>query len=110
MLFDFEVGIVTDYVESFEMIGKKDFEIWIMGIIVKCHVYVVIISAGVRGIFYFEVLNKNEILDDFDGFYFTVFAKEIMHEGFVRVLHSADVEFTDQDAFVNFFRRLGLLC
>jgi hypothetical protein len=70
----------------------------------------VIICAGVGSIFYFEVLDKDEVFDDFNSFYLSIFAKEIMHEGFVGVLHSADVELTDQDAFVNFFRGLSLLC
>ena len=77
MFFDFVGGIVADHVKSFEMICEKYFEVVVVGIVMEDGVDVVIVCAGIGGIFYFKIFNKDKVFDDFDCLDFPISAEEV---------------------------------
>lgn len=76
----------------------------------KNSVDVVVVGTGVRSILYFEIFHKNEVFDDLDCFNLTIFAEKLTNVLFSGLIHTTHIEFSDQDALMDAFRRLSLFC
>lgn len=108
VVFVFVGGVVADYVEAFEVVGEEDFEVGVVGV-VEGGVDVVVVRAGVGGVFDFEVLDEYEVFDDLYVFDFPVFGEELADDYFTRFKHAADVELANEDALMDPLWRLCLL-
>lgn len=85
MFLHFIERVVADNIETFKVIGKKYLKVCVMSLVKRC-VDVMVICAGIRGIFYLEVFHENEVFYNLNVFNLTIFAEEITNVGFARLI------------------------
>ena len=81
------------------MVCEEYFEVGVVSVVVEDGVDVVIVCASIWGIFYFEVLDEDEVFDDLNSLDLTVVAEEVFDQSLVGILHPTHIKLSDQDAF-----------
>lgn len=108
MLLDLIEGVVAHHVEPLQVVREEYLEVVVVGL-VQGGVDVVVVRTGVRGILNFEILHKYEVLDHFHVFNLSIFAEEGADGLLPSLIEPTHIEFTNQNALVDAFRRLSLL-
>ena len=89
-----EANRIGDNIPSLNMISKKYLKIRVMHIVYS-HIYCMVLSARIRGVFHSVEFYVGEVADDVDFLYLPVLLHYLLDELLVHLLQSADEQLPD---------------